>query len=1502
MIIRMSRRSSSAWLVSFLAAMLVIGSWTATPAAPAEDSAPATPLKPLGPKERNAQLAERDRLDQASKQLRSAGKVPEAIAAATKMLALERQLFGNAHDDVAHSLVFLAECHEQQGEYSLAESCCREMYDIRRKTYGDQSWRTTSARSELDYVRRLATFPADVRQHLAEADRLMDKVSTLGMSGKYAEAIPFAQRAAQLRRAALGEDDRKYAESISWLGSMYQFQQDYAQALPWFDQALKIYQRVSGPEHPDTAGSLGNLASVYIALGKDAQALPLYERAIAINEKALGPDDPDTAVSLSNLAMLFKGQGNYKKALPLLERALAIKEKALGPDNPGLANTLNNVASLYCDQGKYAQALPLYQRALAIREKAFGENHPDTAQSLSNLGSLYQDQGNYAQVLPLAQRVVKIYERAFGVGHPATTTSLQNLAMVYRALGDNAQALPLVQQALAIQEKAWGEGHPETLSSVSALAGIYQAQGKYAQALPLFQRALAIREKTLGAEHPETVASLGDLASLYREQGNYAQALPLLQRALSIREKALGAEHPATAASLGELGTLYKDLGDYPQALLLFQRALAIDEEALRANHPNTGADLNNLALLYQEQGNYAQALPLLQRALAIAENSVGKSHPNAASALGNLAALYHAQGDYAQALSLCQQAIAIKERTLGADHPDTLKGVSNLALLYKDRGDYSQALRLNQRVLAIREKALGLDHSDTAISVDELALLYHATGDDEQALPLYQRALAIREKALGPDHRDTAASLNNLAELYRLQGDNARALPLYERALAINKKALGVVHRDTASNFNNLALLYSSQGAYAQALAFQKQALAINEKIFGPDHPATALSIRNMAGNYQDQGDFAQALSLYQRALAIREKALGAEHPGTAEILTSLAGLYQFHGDHTKALPLHQQALAICRANLDLTANAQSERQQLAMVENMRYELDVLVTLIVDRNGLAEDAYREVLAWKGAVLARQRATRLARQGATPELKQTFDELQAVSTQLATVSLAEPEPKQLASWQAKIATLSQKRERLEGELSGQSAEFRQRQSQRKRGVPEIQHVLSADTVLIDFLIYRHFALGPDGKGKMRPERHVAVFVVHRDQPVVLLDLGPIKPIEAAIDAWLTTYGQVNNSATDPGADLRRMVWEKLQPHLGDAKTILLSPDEAIARFPWAALPGKQPQMYLCEEYALAIIPVPQMLPELVETRSAEQQSGQHTPEPSLLLVGDVNYGAAPGQPVQQLASRAAVGLVRGGKRMTFGPLENTRDEIAAIRDSFEQRYPKSKVTILTQAEVTESAFDGTAPHYRWLHLATHGFFAPPQKKSALEVAPQDGSMSEASRGSRSPVGYDPGLLTGLALAGANTAVHDNEDDGILTATEVAALDLSQVDVAVLSACQTGLGKVAGGEGVLGLQRAFQLSGARTTVTSLWTVSDLGTRVLMQHFYENLWTRRMSKIEALRQAQIEMLKTSPGKLAVGAGRGLELDADRPVTSDGRLPPYYWAAFVLSGDWQ
>jgi CHAT domain-containing protein len=249
-------------------------------------------------------------------------------------------------------------------------------------------------------------------------------------------------------------------------------------------------------------------------------------------------------------------------------------------------------------------------------------------------------------------------------------------------------------------------------------------------------------------------------------------------------------------------------------------------------------------------------------------------------------------------------------------------------------------------------------------------------------------------------------------------------------------------------------------------------------------------------------------------------------------------------------------------------------------------------------------------------------------------------------------------------------------------------------------------------------------------------------------------------------------------------------------------------------------------------------------------------------------------------------------------------LPGTTSEINGIADLFGQVFPGGSLTMATDAVPTEDFVYRMAGNNQYVHLATHGFYAPlnwsagQQSKSELQLK----TYIEQ---------YLPSMLSGLALAGANRNAisagsgEESEipDDGLLTSLEVAALDLRKVDLAVLSACESTLGQAPIGEGMLGLQRAFQVAGVRSTVTSLWKVDDAATQALMVEFYRNLWERRMSKLEALRQAQLTMLNRYDASSKELKPRGLTLlNPDQNSGTDQRLAPYYWASFVLSGDWR
>jgi len=205
-----------------------------------------------------------------------------------------------------------------------------------------------------------------------------------------------------------------------------------------------------------------------------------------------------------------------------------------------------------------------------------------------------------------------------------------------------------------------------------------------------------------------------------------------------------------------------------------------------------------------------------------------------------------------------------------------------------------------------------------------------------------------------------------------------------------------------------------------------------------------------------------------------------------------------------------------------------------------------------------------------------------------------------------------------------------------------------------------------------------------------------------------------------------------------------------------------------------------------------------------------------------------------------------------------------------------------RATTLLDAGATETAFKELAPGASVVHVATHGFFLGGGCASALDDA---GRGSDGAAGGAVVQAENPLILSGLAMAGANNREHAgaDEDDGILTAQEIAAMDLSSVEWAVLSACETGVGEIKAGEGVFGLRRAFQVAGADTLIMSLWSVEDEATRAWMKALYEGKLRKRLDTAEAVRHASLTVLN----------------DRREKGLSDH---PFFWAAFVAAGDWR
>ncbi len=1185
-------------------------------------------------------------------------------------------------------------------------------------------------------------------------------------------------------------------------------------------------------------------------------------------------------------------EGRQAEAIVALEEVLRIELAVHGPWHREPESTADRLGDWHQERGEWAKSAECRRVVIAARRRLDGEGHwrtvdarleladalagatrtPAQAEALARAGALNAQAaalfqaGKGARAVQLAEQAAGIYGKVLGEKHPGYATSLINLAAMHKEAGDYSSALPLYKKAAARLEEVTGPNHPLYASGLNSLAALYGDLGEYDAALPLYRKALRIRRQALGEEHPDHATTLNNLALLYRDMGAPRAGLPFARKALDTRRHALGERHPSFATSLGTLASLYEELGEYKAALPLRKQALAALKQTLGVKHPKYAITLCGLASLYKQMGEYQAALPLYRQSLGALKAALGEAHPDHAITLQNMGCLYKEIGDPAAALPLLRRASEALKLALGEKHPEYASSLNNLAALYREMGSHRAALPLMRKALDIRRGTLGERHPDYATGLNSMAVLLGEMGDGKEAGALLSRSLAVMKETLGEKHPRYANGLSNLAMSYQALGATEAALPLMRKVVQVRRETLGERHPDYARALRGLALIHTELGEQEAALPLLERARSLAREGLGDGHPLHAATLSSLSMLVWSMKGPEAALPLTREALALFKDGLGERHPLYAVCLHQLGALYAAAGRPGAALVLQEHSLHLARRYLDEVASVQSERQQMATANHLRHRLGWRLSI---PDEAAHFSHSHVLAWKGAIFAAQQARRrFSIAQADPAIRES-----AIALRDATRSLALLSSRQDPFSLQRSRELARDKEALEARLAQASEPFRL--ASRPPSGEQLRASLPTGAVLIDYLVFAGIDPGRPVKGQQL-RRRLAAWVARPDAPTARIDLGPMGPVEDDIAAWRGALEKGGSSAA--ALRLRERLWAPLEKHLAGAKVVLISPDEALGRLPFAALPGRGEGNFLLEESPLAVLPVPRVLPQLLLPLGGK---------PTLLALGDVDFGA---------------GLVE------FSSLPATGPEADAVAARFRATF-KGETTSLSGAKAARSRVAAALPRHRFAHLATHGFFAPASMRSALAIPAVPAGPSLALHAGDGVTGSNPGLLSGLVLAGANSPTPD--DDGLLKASEIAELDLSGMELAVLSACQTGLGMEGAGEGMLGLQRAFAVAGCRSVVSSLWSVNDAATAVLMERFYLHLWGKKLPKVEALRQAQLDVMRHpewvekrekemrgTPGLR--GAGKVGEVVVSGK--KERRSPVAWWAAWQLSGDWR
>lgn len=1074
-------------------------------------------------------------------------------------------------------------------------------------------------------------------------------------------------------------------------------------------------------------------------------------------------------------------------------------------------------------------------------------------------------------------------------------------AAAQRARARALKKLNRTEEAAATWEaaaEAWeragdGPGQVEALGEAALLL----MSERSAASDQFFSRALELGKSE--AKRPLSSAKcLHAIGSTAEQSRHLKEANAFLAAALSIREK-LAPSSLETADTLNQLGFAVIR-SDPNSARDYFSRALTL-ETALAPDSFEMADSLNGLGLVENTSGHLGSAREYLTRALNIRERLAPESMA-VASALNSLGLVAIFQGDSAASKEYFLRFLAISEK-LEPDSRAVTIGLMNLGNVAKEEGDFTAAQNYYVRTLVLQEK-LFPNSDEMAGMLDNLGNVAFLLGDLSKAKEFYVRALGIQEK-LG-EQTDIALTLNALGNLAIEEGELGEAGKNLQRAASIQEK-VAPEGLDIASYLNDLGTLSFRQQHIEESQTYHLRALKIQEKA-GFQSLGLAATLDHLGNVARARGNWTAAKGYYRRALDIDEKALGPNHPDVARSLSGLADVLAASGETEAAGLAALRAEQIGREHLRLTTRSLPERQALLYASKRISSLNLLLTLAAERRyknpSGARQAWDAVIRSRALILDEMAGRhRAVTQSNDPDVAHLAEDLSVARKRLANLvvrGLGDEPPER---YRNVLDSARQKEEQAEHALAEKSFGFRMEQAKSRIGLEELADALPTGSSLVAFIRYDRIDLALNGSvGNPNAEAVPCylAFVLQGKSDPIILPLGAAREIDMMVSRLRE---ELTKQAADPGRSgkrtevsyrsvgevLRRKVWDPVAAQLGNTKLVFVVPDGTLHLVNLAALPTGR------SGYLIETGPILHYLSaerDLVSIKSIRKGNG-------LLALGDPAfndtklYAAAAGKPERSLgvtstqvavsrAFRGSLSPCESFQSMRFEPLPGAAREVREIaalweKDSNSNRKSKdptaaqlstANIVKLIGTEATEAEFKERAPGKRVLHLATHGFFLGERCPAGLERTTTE----------------NPLLLAGLALAGANhpRAAQPDEENGILTAEEIASLDLDGVEWAVLSACDTGAGEFRAGEGVLGLRRAFQVAGVQTLIMSLWPVEDEAARQWMAKLYDGRFLKKLDTAKAVHQASLGILSQR---------------RERHQSTH----PFYWAGFVAAGDW-
>lgn len=1290
------------------------------------------------------------------------------------------------------------------------------------------------------------------------------------------------QRVLEVYKSSYRVESSEYAGALVVYGDTLLSLGRDQDALDAFRQARRLLRVINWADTEDYCSALYGSARAETRLGRLLRCEPLYREAIRLRQEMYGEADYTYGLYAHEFANLLQDLGDYQEAEKYYLISAEVDKQIGDAESANAAVTLNQLAWVKIRTGDTEGANEYLEQTLKIT-RALSETTEPYINALLYLAILREDAEQFDEAAELIDEATGAILTLYGYESVNYAQALRRRGEILYAMGRTDEANELWDEAFELLEMLSDETADSPPAEIKKLADEASELAFSRQNLGTLESAVAVFELSYRVKQ-----------HLY-DEGDW-QLVDARQDAVEKRQLvSLPAEEKRKLdradRQIDELAESVK-VGNFSEMRWIADEILATFRQTLGEDHRRTANVLLRLGDVALEAAHYHDRYQWVGEAMAIRGRVLGVRHPEYAMALQEKARAARELQQYDEAVDLLNDAIGLQGELFGEQSGEVADTLLTLSVTYCNSGDVVTGLEPAKKCLAIRERLYGHASYEYGYVLKELAKMYYEIDETDRSLAAMEEAGNIISKAL--DHEDPSfwdAKYDIAAFLARFTAGHDTAKQLLGDCLTYFREQKGDGHPVVASIRESLAGLYYDEQQYDKAADEYEAALAIWRSTLGEDHPSTGTGYALLAHVRVAQERLGEAIGLYEKSVHIREQHYEEDSPQLVYSVSRLAKLYARVGRIDDAVSAAQRCLQCNRRELQQVAAWSSETSLESVVDEGDDAYDLLLTIAAANPDKAEYA-RAAVDWtmrrKGAVLdalcnARSSQRALAYE---PAIALQLDKLRELQQREAETLMAGA-----GNDDGGAATVEQIRTEMAEVRESIAAKLQ------ARGVPldsfltadgqTVQGALGDDEALVEFVCWRPFDFETGG---WQDNHYLALATSGQSKQWQVKDLGRNRLANAMIERLRTSTRDAQRELQladeidlaeqygETSGRLYRSLFGELEETLTDAKRLYVAADGFLLRAPLAALQVDRGQ-YLIEKYDLAYLSSGR---DLLRERPPAGHGTLIFADPDFdldaverkLTLARLNTPAPAGE---LLAMRsAAIDPTRG---LRWRPLPGAAVEAKQVATSLaESQF--TPVTAYVGAEALEDVFKSARPP-RILHIATHGFFIEPQ--TADRPAMAGASNTSAARLSQLRSQDNALLRSGIVLAGANKLDNPDgtsgSDDGWLTAMEIAALDLHGVELAVLSACNTGMGDPRPGEGVVGMQRAFLHAGAQSMVTSLFEVPDAETQMLMSEFYRRLHDGD-SILQAFSEAQRAIIR-------------------QRREDYGAAHPFYWGSFTLLG---